>query len=598
MNAEDATVPAAVAAAAPSIAAAVDAISDCLARGGRLDLRRRGLVGEDRGARRVGVRVDLLRPARNGRLARRRRRERATARTGGGRGRSRRRSSGRRRARRRAPTTSSSASARADARRTCSARSTRPPAAGARTACVVSAQGSELEQLVDHPIVVVVGPGVPRRVDPAQGGNRAEARSQHALDRLDDPARQDLRQPHGRRLGDEREAARTRPAHRADGDRRRHPSRSSDALSAADGDAKVAIVSLLAEIDSAEARARLDAAGAEHPTGAARMRLGVEAALVDGRLVRGDVELDRRAGRRLRLVVSERARHRRSGLRRPPGERIRRSRPVRGRRRRLPPGRRSAARDRRHVVPPDLHHRSRGGARRRPARSARRHRSGPASSALISKGRSSPRCASGSTPRPRAGIRTRSCSSACWTPGPVRLITLAPELAGADALIESPAATRDRRLVRALGRDCRRGERRVRRRSAHRDASLQRDAPVPASRSRHRRRRPRARRRGRPGHPRRRPPRTRDGDASSGAPPPVGSRSSRTRWPAPGSPTALTPRRPRDRDPRRRGARAERRARRKHAHDDRSRAEPPRPRRIASRRRSSPRPKCRLGSCG
>ncbi len=36
MNAEDATVPAAVAASAQSIAAAVDAISDCLARGGRL----------------------------------------------------------------------------------------------------------------------------------------------------------------------------------------------------------------------------------------------------------------------------------------------------------------------------------------------------------------------------------------------------------------------------------------------------------------------------------------------------------------------------------------------------------------------------------
>ena len=57
-------------------------------------------------------------------------------------------------------------------------------------------------------------PGVPRRVDPTQGGNRAEARLEHALDRLDDPARQDLRQPHGRRLGDEREAAGARQTHR------------------------------------------------------------------------------------------------------------------------------------------------------------------------------------------------------------------------------------------------------------------------------------------------------------------------------------------------------------------------------------------------
>ena len=158
MNAEDATVPAAVAAAAPSIAAAVDAISDCLARGGRLDLRRRGIVGKDRGARRVGMRVHLLRPAGNRRLARRRWRERATSRTGGGRGRSGGREPRTSPPSRLATTTSSSASARVEGRPTCSARSKQPARAGARTACVVSAQASELEALVDHPVVVVVGP--------------------------------------------------------------------------------------------------------------------------------------------------------------------------------------------------------------------------------------------------------------------------------------------------------------------------------------------------------------------------------------------------------------------------------------------------------
>ena len=120
--------------------------------------------------------------------------------------------------------------------------------------------GSELEKLVDHPDRRRRRPGVPRGFDPTQGRDRAEARLEHALDRFDDPARQDLRQPHGRRLGDEREAARTRQAHRGHGDRRL-PGQVEHALSAAEGDAKVAIVSLLAEIDSDEARAKLDAAG-------------------------------------------------------------------------------------------------------------------------------------------------------------------------------------------------------------------------------------------------------------------------------------------------------------------------------------------------
>ena len=54
------------------------------------------------------------------------------------------------------------------------------------------------------------------------------------------------------------------------------------------------------------------------------MRLGVEAALVEGRLVRGDVELldGRVAG--YGLDLRERARDRRTRLRRPPGQRIRR----------------------------------------------------------------------------------------------------------------------------------------------------------------------------------------------------------------------------------------------------------------------------------
>ena len=42
--------------------------------------------------------------------------------------------------------------------------------------------------------------------------------------------------------------------------------------------------------------------------------------------------------------------------------------------------------------------------------------------------------------------------------GPVRLVTLAPELPGATKVIEKAAAPRDRRVVRPLGRDRRAGE--------------------------------------------------------------------------------------------------------------------------------------------
>ena len=102
---------------------------------------------------------------------------------------------------------------------------------------------------------------VPRRLDAAQGRDRAEARAEHALDDLDGPAREDVRQPHGRRRRDA-----TRSCGRAcDGScaprRAPRPDEVDAALAAADGEAKVAIVSLLAGIDADEARARLDDAG-------------------------------------------------------------------------------------------------------------------------------------------------------------------------------------------------------------------------------------------------------------------------------------------------------------------------------------------------
>ena len=69
-------------------------------------------------------------------------------------------------------------------------------------------------------------PRVHRGLDEAQGRDGAEARPQHDLDDLDDPAREDLREPDGRRRRDEREASGACPPNRRDGDRRLRRSRS------------------------------------------------------------------------------------------------------------------------------------------------------------------------------------------------------------------------------------------------------------------------------------------------------------------------------------------------------------------------------------
>ena len=64
------------------------------------------------------------------------------------------------------------------------------------------------------------------------------------------------------------------------------------ALAEADGSAKVAIVALLAGVDADDgARSGSSSATGNVRGGAAAMRLGVEAALVGGQLVPGDVEV-------------------------------------------------------------------------------------------------------------------------------------------------------------------------------------------------------------------------------------------------------------------------------------------------------------------
>ena len=101
------------------------------------------------------------------------------------------------------------------------------------------------------------------RLHEAQGGHRPEARAQPDLDCLDDPARQGLRQPDGRRRRRQREATGAGARDRADGHRRRAPTRPTRRSTASEGSAKVAIVSLLTGLDAAEARARLAATGGD-----------------------------------------------------------------------------------------------------------------------------------------------------------------------------------------------------------------------------------------------------------------------------------------------------------------------------------------------
>jgi N-acetylmuramic acid 6-phosphate etherase len=129
-------------------------------------------------------------------------------------------------------------------------------AAGARTACVVSVESSELEAAVEHPIVVVVGPEF------LAGSTRLKAGTAQklVLNMLSTISMIRLGKTFGNLMVDvaatnEKLRARVRrivatatgaPADEVDA-----------ALDAADGDAKVAIVSLLAGVSADEARARL-----------------------------------------------------------------------------------------------------------------------------------------------------------------------------------------------------------------------------------------------------------------------------------------------------------------------------------------------------
>ncbi len=133
-------------------------------------------------------------------------------------------------------------------------------AAGALTSCVVCAPGSVLGTLVDHEIVVVVGPEF------IAGSTRLKAGTAQklVLNAISTIAMIRLGKTYGNLMIDvvaanEKLVERVRrivaAATGASGEE------IDEALEAADGDARVAIVSLTADVDADTARARLDASG-------------------------------------------------------------------------------------------------------------------------------------------------------------------------------------------------------------------------------------------------------------------------------------------------------------------------------------------------
>jgi N-acetylmuramic acid 6-phosphate etherase len=133
-------------------------------------------------------------------------------------------------------------------------------AAGAQTACVVSVEGSPLEEVVERAIVVVVG------AEFLAGSTRLKAGTAQklVLNMLSTISMIRLGKTFGNLMVDvsatnEKLRARVRRIVRtATG---ASAIEVENALVAADGDAKVAIVSLLANVDAAEARRRLEEAG-------------------------------------------------------------------------------------------------------------------------------------------------------------------------------------------------------------------------------------------------------------------------------------------------------------------------------------------------
>ena len=131
---------------------------------------------------------------------------------------------------------------------------------GALSACVVSAPSSELGALVEHEIAVVVGPEF------LAGSTRLKAGTAQklVLNTISTIAMIRLGKTYGNLMVDvvaANEKLRNRVRRIVAAATGASPERVDAAVAAADGDARVAIVSLLAGVDAATARTRLDESG-------------------------------------------------------------------------------------------------------------------------------------------------------------------------------------------------------------------------------------------------------------------------------------------------------------------------------------------------
>ena len=132
--------------------------------------------------------------------------------------------------------------------------------AGALTACVVSVHGSELAHIVEHEVAVVVGPEF------LAGSTRLKAGTAQklVLNSISTLSMIRLGKTFGNLMVDvnaTNEKLRARVRRIVGTATGATPDRIEDALTASNGDARVAIVSLLGGIEAEEARARLDDAG-------------------------------------------------------------------------------------------------------------------------------------------------------------------------------------------------------------------------------------------------------------------------------------------------------------------------------------------------
>ena len=189
--------------------------------------------------------------------------------------------------------------------------------------------------------------------------------------------------------------------------------------------------------------------GRQHPAGARAMKLGVEAALVDGELVPGDVEIVDGRIARVGLASPNGRGDRRARVRRPAGERLRRRRLPRGRR-----GRLSRARARRCSRPASpatcrrLSRRPRTSSSRRCARS-RSSATGPRILGVHLEGPFLSPIRLGTHPAAARRDPDPALLERLLAAGPVRIMTIAPELPGAGALIDVLQRARRRRLLRS-----------------------------------------------------------------------------------------------------------------------------------------------------